>query len=146
MTQCIIQTCTNIADNHWRQRVCEECKDRFAPASKIVSGYRHIANTAKAMIHRAKRRNSEFSINSDDILKIWPYDNRCPVFGTGLRMATGWTGCRKRSPSLDRIDSDRGYTPDNIQIISDLANKMKQNATQEELLKFADWIRNDSTQ
>ena len=95
------------------------------------------------MIHRARPRHDECTITTDDILKVWPYDNKCPVFGTELRRAKGVTSCRKSSPSLDRIDSSRGYTPDNIQILSDLANKMKQNATLGELQLFAEWINND---
>ncbi len=36
----------------------------------------------------------------------------------------------------DRIDSANGYTKDNIQVISSIANRMKWNATKEQLLTF----------
>lgn len=43
-----------------------------------------------------------------------------------------WNG-----PSIDRIDSTKGYTPPNVQVISQLANRMKSNATLDQLVDFA---------
>jgi hypothetical protein len=49
-------------------------------------------------------------------------------------------GRQQYNPSVDRIDSTKGYTPDNIWVISDLANRMKQEATREQLIMFAEGI------
>jgi hypothetical protein len=41
------------------------------------------------------------------------------------------------SPSIDRIDSTKGYIKDNIQVLSFLGNRMKNSATPDQLLTFA---------
>jgi hypothetical protein len=58
-------------------------------------------------------------------------DNKCPIFGFNLEW--NGNGFRETSPSIDRIDSSRGYTKDNIQIISWKANRIKGYATVEDL-------------
>lgn len=63
---------------------------------------------------------------------------KCPVFGMPLSTGRGKT--HKWSPSADRIHPDKGYTKGNIQVISQFANIMKQNATPKELKQFAKWI------
>ena len=65
----------------------------------------------------------------------------CPVFKTVLQYVAGAernTTCAV----LDRIDSALGYIRGNVQIISDRANTIKNNATPEELMVFAQWVIN----
>ena len=86
---------------------------------------------------RANRYGLEFSILPDDIF----IPEICPVLGIRLEARSGKLG--SCSPSLDKIDPQRGYSKDNIQVISHKANTMKSNATKEELLSFAQWIFNE---
>jgi len=84
---------------------------------------------------RAKKKNIEFSIGVEDIV----FPKYCPILNIELKRATG-NSPQDSSPSVDRIDSSRGYTKDNIQVISNLANKMKNSATPEQLILFAEWV------
>jgi hypothetical protein len=63
------------------------------------------------------------------------------LLGIPLFRAEGQDGARSNSPSLDRIDSSKGYTPDNIWVISNKANSIKSNATVEELETIAANLR-----
>lgn len=65
--------------------------------------------------------------------------SECPVLG--IPLFKGTNGPTMNSPSIDRKVPALGYVKGNIQIISQLANGMKQNATPEQLLRFADWVR-----
>jgi hypothetical protein len=80
---------------------------------------------------RAKLKSREHSITLEDIKDLYPVDGKCPVFGFNLEFNDA--GFRETSPSIDRIDSDKGYTKDNIQIISWKANRLKAYATVEDL-------------
>lgn len=77
--------------------------------------------------NRAKKKGIEFSLKLEDII----IPDFCPVLNIPLQKSD--TGLASyNSPSVDRIDSTKGYTKDNIQIISWRANKLKADSTLEE--------------
>lgn len=61
----------------------------------------------------------------------------CPILGVEIKYGGGTK--TNESASLDRIVPSLGYVPGNVQVVSLLANLMKNEATPEEMLKFADW-------
>jgi len=119
---------------------------------KIVSFYQNMAvpnntlnidktcsNKLKNMLSgaksRAKKRNIEFDINLRDLEKA--FVDTCPILGIQLN----WGSHRKRSensPSIERIDPSKGYIKDNVTIISWRANRIKKDASMEELLAVLD--------
>lgn len=64
----------------------------------------------------------------------------CPVLGTQLARGEWRNGFRDCSPSVDRKIPALGYVPGNMQIMSQKANTMKNNATPDELRHFARWV------
>ena len=92
-------------------------------------------NRIKHTLSQAKRRaikdGREFDITLEDLL---PLPTVCPVLGTVLNYTgTQAKGFVDNSPSIDRIDSSKGYIKGNVQIISWRANRVKADATVEEL-------------
>lgn len=80
---------------------------------------------------RAKTKGLPFNITEADIR----IPSVCPVLGIPLFKGTG--KLTDNSPTLDRIDSTGGYTKDNVLVVSARANRIKSDATIEELLKVA---------
>jgi hypothetical protein len=89
----------------------------------------------KAAKMRAKRDGRLFEITRDDIVKV----DVCPILGIKLEPSKG-KGPSDSSPTLDRIDDTKGYIKGNVQVVSYLANRMKSNATPDQLLMFAEWV------
>ena len=57
----------------------------------------------------------------------------CPVLGIPLRSGKGRGGLNDASPTLDRVIGPLGYVPGNVVVISHRANRIKSDATVEEL-------------
>ena len=85
---------------------------------------------------RARKKGFEHTIDYTDI----HVPTHCPLLGIPLFRSIGKGAC-DNSPSLDRIDSSKGYTPDNIRVISNKANSIKSNATLEELERISTAFR-----
>lgn len=114
-----------------RQR---ECAQRHRDRNPI----RYMFKRAQA---RAKRDNLPFDIIEEDII----IPDICPILKMKLTFPRGLDkmGGRDSSPSLDRIENSKGYVKGNIQVISSLANTMKNCATNEQLILFAKYIREE---
>lgn len=80
---------------------------------------------------RAKQKNIEFNLVEDDI----SLPEVCPIMKVPFDKNT-----RKYSYSLDRKDPTKGYTKDNVWVISQIANAMKWDSTKEERVLFANWV------
>lgn len=89
-------------------------------------------------LKRIKDRAIEKGLAFDLELKDIAPPDKCPIFGFELIRNTKVS--QFNSPSVDRIDPFKGYTKGNVQVISQLANAMKQNASNEQLIQFAEWI------
>lgn len=67
----------------------------------------------------------------------WP--SYCPAIGIKLEYGTKGKACDS-SPSFDRVDPTKGYTLENTRVISNRANRIKNNGSAAELRMIADYI------
>lgn len=84
---------------------------------------------------RAQRKQIPCTITLGDI----SIPAECPILGIPLIRGIG--AVCANSPSIDQIEVGKGYTPENIQVISSLANRMKNSATLEQCVALGNWAR-----
>lgn len=82
---------------------------------------------------RAKSKSLPFNIEESDIT----IPVNCPILGVPLKRSKKYGA--SDSPTLDRIIPALGYIKGNIQVISNMANRMKQDATFEQMAKLGEW-------
>lgn len=87
---------------------------------------------------RAKQLGVDHDLDLNYLLEI--LSERCPYLGVKFHWeATIGLGCRSahpNSPSIDRIDSAKGYIKGNVAIVSHRANTIKNDASEQELFRI----------
>ena len=81
---------------------------------------------------RARDNNLPFDIEITDI----EIPEICPLLGTPIEL--DHTKAHDNSPTLDKLIPHLGYVKGNILVISNRANRIKNNATVDELMLLAD--------
>lgn len=88
----------------------------------------------------AESRNIYFDITIDDILILWnSQGGLCSLSGIELKNSEDVFNA-----SLDRIDSSKEYTIDNIQLVLKEVNYMKQSLSQEYFINLCKKISNNN--
>lgn len=107
-------------------------RENAAKASRVSNRKHGFAKTVLWRIYhaakqRATKRGLDFDLEYTDVV----IPATCPVLGIPIYDSKGQA--TDHSPTLDRVDNTRGYTKDNICVISKRANTIKSNATIQEL-------------
>ena len=132
-----------------RSTMCKRCASR----GTRNSSYRHGLSIREretpeyklwlSVRNNAKERGRECTIKPQEIV----IPEKCPVLGIPLtpslpgRQASNGHGFKDTLPSVDRIDSDKGYITGNVQVISWKANRLKSNNTVETLELILNYMR-----
>lgn len=111
-----------------RRANCRDCENKRRKKSYDSNPITRMMMNVKA---RCRINGFEFNLEYKDIV----IPDLCPILEVPFELGTkeNYTF----SPTVDRIDSSKGYIKGNVKVISMLANRMKNNATREQCFKFA---------
>jgi hypothetical protein len=106
---------------------CKSCyKDRQNEKNRTKPTNERLWDSARK---RARTKGIEFTLKPEDIV----VPEVCPILGIRLLKESQTRGGKPDSPSIDRINNSKGYTKDNIWVISLKANRCKLDLTLEQL-------------
>lgn len=125
---------------------CKECyKTVYNDNRKKIKEATALEKVLKVRLHdalvRAKKKNLFIDITISDLQKLWnKQDGKCAL--TKFSMTLVWGNGKKNiyNLSVDRIDSSKGYTKDNIQLVCAAANMMKGYMEYNDLINFCEAI------
>lgn len=86
---------------------------------------------------RAKKLNIPFNITKEDI----SVPEKCPILGIPLKVSDNIVS--DNSPTLDRLIPELGYVKGNVTVISFKANRIKNNASINEIRFLLKWLENE---
>ena len=84
---------------------------------------------------RAARNNHTFELTRSDII-IPKY---CPILHVQFQIGEGKK--HKYSATVDRLDNDKGYTKDNIVVVTNIANTVKNNGSVDDLSRIINFLK-----
>lgn len=113
----------------WRKRNQKAVKEYSEKWRRTNNGI--VSRLLSAARKRAHETNKEFSITTDDVF----VPELCPLLCIPIIVGRGKQG--PNSPTIDRIDSVLGYVPGNVWIVSQKANRIKSDASPEEIMLLA---------
>ncbi len=109
-------------------------------------GYKEVQGTFLARIKsRARKMDVAFKITSKDIYNLWIEQNKkCSLSGVDISFTNTNTSTKKKhskydlicTASVDRIDSSKGYTLDNIQLLHKDINMIKKDYSQDYFIEM----------
>ena len=119
------------------KNTCKKCSIKIRQTEKLNRDWKVDAARLlyKNIKSRCKRMGREFSIYIKDII----IPEKCPVFGFELKREDRETWMC--APSVDRIDSSKGYIKGNVTVVSRRANIIKRDATIEELEQLFNYYK-----
>ncbi len=109
-------------------RTCKECM-------KEHNRNWHAENPARAMLRSARKRAVKYGLPFDLELMDIKIPVYCPALGIPLIAGGNAHAPTDNSPSLDRIKPELGYVKGNVIVVSLRANRIKTDASLEEILK-----------
>ena len=118
-----------------RRNTCRECTKHYYIKIMVKNPFSKLHRNKKSA---CKAKGVPYDLDVDYLNSIWT--GICPVFNTEIIKYSPYAKSSQYTAHLDRINPTLGYTKGNVAFISSRANRLKNNASLEELKLILDYM------
>lgn len=118
---------------------CKECKKKKAYDDRKNDYFKAYCTTKRS---ECKRKGIQFDLDATYLESIWT--GICPIFNKPISVNHIGKGS-VLSAHLDRLEPTKGYVKGNVHWISGRANRIKYDASLEELKLIVEWMERVTT-
>lgn len=124
-------------DKPYHRAICRTCFNEMQKTYEDTCYHSSLENVLRqrynAARNRSTRKGMDFDITTDYLLELWERQNGT-CFYTGVPMTIDRND--NNALSIDRIDSSKGYTRDNVVLVCSSINVMKNSHSIDEFINL----------
>ena len=131
-----------VLNGKWKRSICKRCRTAEQNKNRSASPQAYLSHLCTQLKYTRNKKNPEmeWAIDPGDLAKIWDeQQGRCAISGVHMTHVKDGTGVHDFNVSIDRINPELHYLPDNIQLVCLRINTMKHNLPEDQ---FFWWIKN----
>lgn len=134
----------NLHSGHIKSCGCQKGATQRKQSELAGKSYKRITGAYWCHIRaNAALRSLEFKVTPKEAWELWErQQGKCALSGQTLTFQGNKRKTQAGTASLDRIDSSKGYLPDNIQWVHKRINVMKSNLSDQEFIRFCKLVAN----
>lgn len=118
--------------------LCKPCYiDRNKKYQETYRANNRFAIRARSCKARSEEKGLAFDLTEDYLMSVWT--GTCPVFNTLLKIEA--LRGEAYHAQLDRVVPSLGYVQGNVVWLSERANRIKDDATVEDLERLVEWLK-----
>lgn len=119
--------------------ICNSCKS--TSRNKVYSSdYDKYLRRLHSKLKYSRQKTHEWQLTPEDLVKIWQQQKgKCAISGVNMTHHVDGSGHKEFNASVDRINPDQGYNPQNVQLVAYRINIMRHTLSMD---MFWWWVKN----
>lgn len=118
-----------------RRNTCRECTKKYYIQRMLDKPFDKLHRNKKAS---CKKQGILYNLDAEYLNSIWT--GKCPILGIELSKYSPYSKSSDKTAHLDRINPTKGYIKGNVAFLSSRANRLKNNASVEEVKSILNYM------